>query len=114
MNKPDRRQDPRTSLQSSIRRWLQAESRREGFEALVVADGEGLVVAASETTPRSELLAAVAPLDVSQRSAVAGHLDVVSRPVTLLGSRYYLCGARRSRPASLEPAVGGVERILAA
>jgi hypothetical protein len=123
MTHPDRRLDPRTSLQDSIRRWLSAEAERGGFATLVVADDGGLVVAASDPSARGELLAALAPLPDEARTAIVGRMDVVSTPVTLMGDRYYLCGTRgrdehvadeSSNDTTIDDAVDGVERILAA
>ena len=94
-----------------------------GLEALVVADGSGLVVAGAGTWAMCEELAAYAPLlaqgqwtepgldDTSRVAELRSEVDV--QPVDVDGQTVLLCarGGRR-RMAAIDAAAAGVARIL--
>ena len=104
-----------------------AHARTEGsLEALVVADGSGVVVAGAGTWAMCEELAAYAPLlaqgqwtepgldDTSRVAELRGEVDV--QPVDVDGQTMLLCalGARGGprRTATMDRAAEGVARIL--
>jgi hypothetical protein len=90
--------------------------RRGGFEAVVLADPSGVVVAGSGSWPVCEELAAFAPL--AERLAEE-KLDMIVLPLSVNGA--LLCargghagGAQEAREQALNSATDGVFRILAA
>ncbi len=110
----DRRHDPRTSLQASARRWLDAEADRQGFGTVVLADNQGSVVAARASEVEPELLAALAPLpDAERNRLLEGAGEVVAVSVEIFGDEYHLCGVRQRAGGQLEAAADGLVRILA-
>ena len=101
-----------------------AHARTEGrFDAVVVADGSGVVVAGAGAWATCEELAAYAPLlaqgqwtepgldDTSRVAELRGEVDVQS--VDVDGQTVLLCsrGGRRAA-AAMERAAAGVARIL--
>jgi hypothetical protein len=116
----NRSADPLVALHYQL-----AQTRHEGrFDAVVVADDSGVVVAGAGAWAMCEELAAYAPLLVqgvwsepglpgaSRLSAIRSDVDVQS--VDVEGQRVLLCarGGRRGE-ASLGRAARGVARILA-
>ena len=96
-----------------------AFARFEGeFEALVLADAAGCLVAGAGPWPTCEMLAAFAPLFVDRRpSAGAGRecpADVEIRRVMIDGSEVLLCarGGGSGRVPSITRAASGCRRIL--
>jgi hypothetical protein len=101
-----------------------AHARHEGrLEAIVVADGSGVVVAGAGSWATCEELAAYAPLlaqgqwtepgldDTSRVAELRGEVDV--QPVDIDGQTVLLCvrgGARRTD--AMDRAAQGVARIL--
>ena len=101
-----------------------AHARTEGrYDALVVADGAGVVVAGAGAWATCEELAAYAPLlaqgqwtepgldDTSRVAELRSEVDV--QPVDVDGQTVLLCarGGRR-RMAAIDAAAAGVARIL--
>jgi hypothetical protein len=114
-----RSNDPLIALHHQL-----AHTRHEGgLEAVVVADGAGLVVAASGAWATCEELAAYAPIlaqgqwrepglyDTSRVAELRSEVDV--QPVDIDGQIVLLCsrGGRRAA-AALDRAAEGVARIL--
>jgi hypothetical protein len=95
-----------------------AFARFEGeFEALVLADPAGCLVAGAGPWPTCEMLAAFAPLFVGRRpKAGAGECpaDVEIRRVMIDGSEVLLCarGGGHARVPSITRAASGCRRIL--
>jgi hypothetical protein len=96
-----------------------AFARFEGeFDALVLADAAGCLVAGAGPWPTCEMLAAFAPLFVDRRpSASASHecpSDVEIRRVMIDGSEVLLCarGGGNARVPSITRAASGCRRIL--
>ena len=94
---------------------------RGGLEALVLADDQGLVVAAAGEEGVCEELGAIAPLmsRVVMGMALPPLLrggEVVVRPMRLYGQDLFLAcmGGGVARDALLSNSVTGVQRILAA
>jgi hypothetical protein len=95
---------------------------RERLVALVVADGQGFLVAASHRSDTMEELAAVAPMAARRAGlgpgevaaerflpAAVGRVDVEGAPVYL-----FAVGERRRACAAVSAAATGVRRILSA
>ena len=96
-----------------------AFARFEGeFEALVLADAAGCLVAGAGPWPTCEMLAAFAPLFVERRpnASLSGECptDVQIRRVMIDGSKVLLCarGGGHARVPSITRAASGCRRIL--
>jgi hypothetical protein len=95
-----------------------AFARFEGeFEALVLADAAGCLVAGAGPWPTCEMLAAFAPLFERRPVAGAGRecpSDVEVRRVMIDGSEVLLCarGGGHARVPSITRAASGCRRIL--
>lgn len=96
-----------------------AYARFEGeFEALVLTDGAGCLVAGAGPWPTCEMLAAFAPLLVGQRSRSSEDRerpsDVEIRRVMIDGDEVLLCarGGGQARVPSITRAASGCRRIL--
>ena len=101
-----------------------AHARSEGrFDALVVADGSGVVVAGAGAWAACEELAAYAPLlaqgqwtepgldDTSRVAELRGEVDI--QPVDVDGQTVLLCARGGPRQAAaMDRAAAGVARIL--
>lgn len=101
-----------------------AHARSEGrFDALVVADGSGVVVAGAGAWAACEELAAYAPLlaqgqwtepgldDTSRVAELRGEVDI--QPVDVYGQTVLLCARGGPRQAAaMDRAAAGVARIL--
>ncbi len=110
----ERRHDPRTSLQTSAQRWLDAEAERQGFGTVVLADDQGSLVAARASEVEPELLAALAPLPEADRHRLLENAgEVVALSVDIFGDEYHLCGVRHRAGGKLDAAADGLVRILA-
>jgi hypothetical protein len=91
-----------------------------GFEAVVLADDAGCLVAGAGAWPTCEMLAAYAPLLHSavpcavEALAETGPVEVAQ--LTVDGIRVILCarGGGQARGPSLERAASGCQRILSA
>ena len=96
-----------------------AFARFEGeFEALVLADAAGCLVAGAGAWPTCEMLAAFAPLFVDRRPNASTSRecppDVEIRRVMIDGSEVLLCarGGGNARVPSITRAASGCRRIL--
>lgn len=117
----DRRR--RRSLDPLVALHYQLSSaRKEGaIDTIVVADGEGVVVAGAGSWASCEELAAFAPL-IARGEAMLGHERVTVRSVDVGGDHVLLCTRAAQateelgevRQAAIERAAVGVSRILQA
>jgi hypothetical protein len=125
MNVPEdrrrkRSQDPLVALHYQL-----SHARHEGrLDAIVVADGSGVVVAGAGAWAVCEELAAYAPLLLqgvwnepglgSGRGSRVAELckEVDVQPVDIEGQTVLLCARGGLRPAAMERAAQGVARIL--
>jgi hypothetical protein len=116
---PERRLHRSHDADRALRRWLAAVTGRTRVAGLVLADGEGLVIAASLSRRHAEELAALAPLLVRRNAAGRRPLDLFEMPISVaeveLGwDTLLLCavGEVDCREAALEEAAAGVRRIV--
>jgi hypothetical protein len=99
--------------------YLEAVASRAGHEAVVLSDGDGLLLADTGGRAACEAMAAVAPLAGDARIDVDGLLGLVTRgrplhvwPVEMQGERYYLA-AVGGRPQAPKGAQVTLNRIFA-
>jgi hypothetical protein len=112
----DRRQRRSSDLMTALHYQL-AFARHEGeFDALILADSAGVLVAGAGAWPTCELLAAYAPL-VAKGSSTSeepdlGRLEI--HPLVIDGSEVLLCarGGGSKKSASMTRAASGCRRIL--
>ena len=94
-----------------------AFARHEGgFEALVLADSSGCLVAGAGAWPTCEMLAAYAPLFADPGASPADAEQMEVQKLLIDGSEVLLCarGGSTSRAPSMARAVAGCRRILGA
>jgi len=117
----DRRQRRSNERDTALRFQLEHTKERSGIEALVLADRDGLVLAAAGDVAECEELGAVAPL--MGRAPLGMPLppllrggEVAVRPLSLHGQELYLAavGGGVARDALLHHSMAGVQRILSA
>jgi hypothetical protein len=114
----DRRQRRSSDTMTALHYQL-AFARHEGeFDALILADSAGVLVAGAGAWPTCELLAAYAPLvargNVPAKEPELGGLEI--RSVVVDGSEVLLCarGGGSQKTASMTRAASGCQRILRA
>jgi hypothetical protein len=112
----------RRSPEAFVALRYQLEHAREqgGLEALVLADDDGLVVAASGDSSLCAELGAIAPLMVRSimglpMPPLLRGAEVAVRPIRIHGRELYLVsmGGGTARDALLTHSITGVHRILA-
>ena len=116
----EERRTRRSPVQPTALRYQLEHTRERGtFEALVLADDAGLVLAAAGERGLCEELGAIAPL--MGRSPMGMRLppllrggEVAIRPVQLHGQELYIAciGGNVARDALLTHSTAGIERIL--
>jgi len=114
----DRRQRRSSNLMTALHYQL-AFARHEGeFDALILADSAGVLVAGAGAWPTCELLAAYAPLvargDAPLAEPELGGLEI--RSLVVDGAEVLLCarGGGNKKSDSMSRAASGCSRILAA
>ena len=106
---------------AALRFQLEHSRDRGGLEALVLADDQGMVVAAAGDDAVCEELGAIAPLmgrtvmGMPMPPMLRGG-EVAVRPLSLYGQDLFLAcvGGGVARDALLSTSMSGVQRILAA
>ncbi len=115
----ERRQRRSQQQPTALRYQLEHTRERGRFEALVLADDAGLVLAAAGERGLCDELGAIAPL--MGRSPLGMRLppllrggEVAIRPMTLNGQDLYVAciGGNVARDALLTHSTNGIERIL--
>jgi hypothetical protein len=117
---PERRTRRSNDTMTALHYQLALARQEGGFDAMVLADEAGCLVAGAGAWPTCEMLAAYAPLLGSASPGAAAALgDALSSPLevaqlTVDGSRVLLCarGGGAARAPSLERAAAGCQRIL--
>jgi hypothetical protein len=111
----DRRRHRTDDPAEALRLQLDAVRRRAALDALVLADGDGLVIAHAGDRDGCAALAAAAPL-VGRASGPRALVpaDAGRRDVRAAGATLHLVGTggRLGRDAALADAARGVARIL--
>lgn len=117
----DRRRERSTDRATALRYQLEHVRMRGQIEALVVADDEGLLLAASGDPSVCEELGAIAPLVAQspfgmRMPPLLRGGEVALRPVTAYGQQLWVAclGGGMARDAHLTNAERGVGRILSA
>lgn len=117
----ERRQRRSNERDTALRYQLEHTKDRGGLEVLVLADRDGLILAAAGDTAECEELGAVAPL--MSRAPLGMKLppllrggEVAIRPLALHGQELYLAavGGGVARDALLHHSMAGVQRIMSA
>ncbi len=111
---PERRTRRSDDLMTALHYQL-AFARHQGeFDALVLADASGCVVAGAGAWATCELLAAYAPLLAHEDTSGAPMADVEIHKLLVDGGEVLLCarGGGSARAASMNRAAAGCERIL--
>jgi len=117
----ERRRRRSNERETALRFQLEHTKERGGIEVLVLADRDGLVVAAAGESAECEELGAVAPL--MSRAPLGMPLppllrggEVAVRPLALHGQELYLAavGGGVARDALLRHSLSGVQRIMSA
>jgi hypothetical protein len=114
--KPERRTRRSDDLMTALHYQL-AFARHQGeFDAMVLADSSGCVVAGAGAWATCELLAAYAPLLAHEDAAPAPMSDVEIQKLLVDGGEVLLCarGGGSARAASMSRAASGCKRILQA
>lgn len=117
----DRRRRRTANRAIALRYQLEHTKEKAGFEALVLADDNGLVVVGAGDPSVCEQLGAYAPLfgrtffGMSLPPLLRGG-DVAVMPMQMFGQRLFVVGIGGgvARDALLRDSIGGVERILTA
>ena len=121
MNKTERRFKRSVNTTRALCLQLKASVNKGQLDGMVLADDEGVCLAAAGDTDACQEIAAQLPLVGRKVPQFAGVLfgdasawDIAIRRIELLGSELYLCaiGDSLSRQDQLERSVGGVSRIL--
>jgi hypothetical protein len=115
----DRRRRRSASKPEALELWLTAVAARSGAEAVVLADGDGFLVAGSADGEQAEELAALAPLVHADGNVQIGDLEprpLTVRPIEFEGEELYHCAAAARNPSQVDAveASAAVNRILAA
>jgi hypothetical protein len=111
---PERRTRRSDDLMTALHYQL-AFARHQGeFDALVLADSSGCVVAGAGAWATCELLAAYAPLLAHDDASGPPMSDVEIQKLSVDGSEVLLCarGGGTGRAASMTRAATGCQRIL--
>jgi hypothetical protein len=113
---PERRTRRSDDLMTALHYQL-AFARSQGeFDAMVLADSSGCVVAGAGAWATCELLAAYAPLLAHDDASGVPMTDVEIQKLLVDGSEVLLCarGGNSARGASMARAASGCKRILQA
>ena len=112
----ERRARRSDDMMTALHYQLAFARHQGGFDALVLADSAGCVVAGAGAWATCELLAAYAPLLANDASSEAPVSDVEIQKLMVAGGEVLLCarGGGPSRAPSLDRAALGCRRILSA
>src|SRR5690349_2018773 len=113
-SKSERRTRRSDDTMTALHYQLAFARHQGGFDALVLADTAGVVVAGAGAWATCELIAAYAPLLAHEPRVDAPLHDVRIEKLDIGGSEVLLCsqGGGTSRAPSLSQAASGCRRIL--
>jgi predicted regulator of Ras-like GTPase activity (Roadblock/LC7/MglB family) len=110
----ERRQKRSDKHDQALGYWLEAVSRRNNVDDMVLADESGFVIAANNKTDLAEEAAAMAPtFTAAHRTGRLSTMQVDA--MSLDGMPAYLCALGNSAAAcasSIEEARPGIQRIM--
>ena len=121
MMRTERRKQRSDKHSEAMRLQLEAARRSSGSDAMVLADEDGLCVAAAGTMPHDEIAVYTAMVG-NKVENFEGTLysktrswNVRIRRFTTQGARLFLCavGGTETRGDAIHRSIGGVSRILA-